>query len=208
MTMDKIRIHKKATRNIRKINICHCAVLLLLAALFQTHAEASAADLNQSSRQMKVIARLPLSVSGATVMFLRQQGGTWLLYVQRPSQHGFTVVDVTRPRRPRVVNREPLETITVMGSGLVATGTPDRSANIASSRPDDGDRGPDAISESVHALEVSDPEHLPLVQMIDGATSVLKDDARGLIYAVNRQGIWIMTSKKTSPLRAQPAPLF
>src|SRR5580693_3166669 len=72
-----------------------------LGALFlATLANASGGDFYQSYAQTEVIARLPLSGGGATRMFLRQDGKAKYLYVQRASQQGFTVIDVTKPERP------------------------------------------------------------------------------------------------------------
>ncbi|HXC42365.1 MAG TPA: hypothetical protein VNY51_02455 [Candidatus Dormibacteraeota bacterium] len=171
-----------------------CAVLALSALFLTKRANASAADFYQSSKQAKVLARLPLSSGGSARMFLRQEGKTRYLYVQRASQQGVTVIDVTKARRPKVVHRAPLETLTVMGSGLVVTETLDHSATLSASgaRNGDGDHRGDVVPESVHVLDVRDPAHSRTV----GSTSVLEDPARNLVYVVNDDGIWILSRQQ------------
>jgi len=171
-----------------------CAFFVLSALLSSTHANASAADINPYS-QAKVVAHLPLSGAGATQMFLRQEGKTHYLYLQRSSQQGFTVINVTRPERPMVVSRVPLETRTIMGSGLVITETPDRSATVrASGVTGDGDEN---LVPEIHVLEVSDSEHSRTVQTFNGVTGILQDSGRNLIYVVNGDGVWILSRRQT-----------
>ena len=173
-----------------------CALFVLGALLSSTLANASAADINPYS-QAKVVAHLPLSGAGATQMFLRQEGKTRYLYLQRSSQQGFTVINVTKPERPKVVSRVPLETRTIMGSGLVITETPDLSATVrASGATGDGDGN--LVPEAIHVLEVSDSEHSRTVQTFNGVTGILQDSARNLIYVVNGDGVWILSRRQTS----------
>ncbi|MGA7381062.1 MAG: hypothetical protein WBX03_09435 [Terriglobales bacterium] len=128
-------------------------------------------------------------------MFLRRAGRTLYLYVQRPSRQGFTVINVTKPGHPKLVKRVPLETLTVMGSGLMVTETPDQSRNVGTS-PAEGTRTDNTGPEPVHVLTISDPDHPLTVQHFSGVTSVLPDDARGLIYVANREGIWVLSHQQ------------
>jgi hypothetical protein len=173
-----------------------CAVLALSALFMMKRANASAADFYQSSTQARVVARLPLSSGGSARMFLRQEGKTRYLYVQRASQQGVTVIDVTKPWRPKLIHRAPLETLTVMGSGLVITETLSHSATVSASGTEngDGDRTGDAVPESVHVLDVRDPAQA----RTNGITSVLQDPARNLIYLVNDDGVWILSHRQGS----------
>jgi hypothetical protein len=174
------------------------AALALAAALFlATRADATAGDFYQSYSPAKVIAHLQLS--GARQMFLRQEGKTQYLYVQRPPQQGFTVIDVTKPDRPKVVNRVSLETITVVGSGFLVTETPDKPVTVDASHAagnPEGTRTDGAVPESVHVLDVSDPLHPRRVPAFNRVTSVLTDDARGLIFVANDEGVWILLHQK------------
>ncbi len=172
------------------------ALLVLGMLLSTTRANATAAEFNPYT-PAKVVAHLPLSGAGATQMFLRQEGKTRYLYLQRSSQQGFTVINVTKPERPKVVSRMPLVTRTIMGSGLVITETPDLSAAVRASGATEDEDG-NLVPESIHVLQVSDSEHPWTVQTFNDVTGILQDSARNLIYVVNGDGIWILSRRRTS----------
>jgi hypothetical protein len=165
-----------------------CALLVLAALCVVASAGASTRDSDRPHSQ--AIAHLTLSGKQPQRMFLRQAGKTHYLYVEQPSQQGFTVIDVTRPSRPRLVKRPSLETLTVMGSGIVVTATPDHPANM---NADDNRREP---SEPLHVINVSGSAHPPTVETFRQAISVLTDDSRGLIYVLNSDGIWILSTRQ------------
>jgi|SRR5580692_3554336 hypothetical protein len=174
-----------------------CAVLALGALSLTTRANASAGDFYNSDHQARVIAHLPLSGAGATQMFLRKQGRDQYLYVQRPSQQGFTVINVTKPERPKVVRRVPLETRTIMGSGFVVTETPDLSAARKASGAAGNGEG-EMVPESIHIVDISDSAPSRTVQTFNGANSSLQDPARNLIYVVDGDGVWILSGRQVS----------
>jgi hypothetical protein len=163
------------------------AVLGLGALLLTVRADASSGDSSSPSSQAKVLAHLHLSDGGARRMFLRQEGKTRYLYVQQPSGQGFTVIDVTKPGSPRLIKRLPLETLTVVGSGLVITGVPAKSATMSASA------AADAIPEPVHVVDAGDPGNLRTLQTYDGPASILQDSARNLIYVLDNDGVWILS---------------
>jgi hypothetical protein len=177
-----------------------CAVLLV--ALFLTVlGGASAGDSYPPYSQAKVVAHLPLT-GGATQMFLQQQGKTQYLYVQQPAQPGYTVINVTKPARPRLVRHAPIETRTVMGSGLMITEVPNTSAPVEASADPANTEGADAdsaVRESVHVLDINSPAHPPAVDSFDGVTSIVQDPARHLIYLSNGNGVWILSLRPTLP---------
>ncbi len=177
-----------------------CAVLALSALFMIRPADASAVDFYPSYAQARVVARLPLPSGGSARMFLRQDGKTRYLYVQRASQRGFTVIDVTKPGRPKLMHRAPLETRTVMGSGLVVTETVDHSATVSASGGENGygDRTGDAVPETVQVLDVNDPAGSRTAPTPKEVTSILQDPARNLIYMVNDDGVWILSHRQGS----------
>jgi len=178
--------------------ICACAVLTLGALLLTMRAYASAGDFYQSYTQAKVIAHLPLP-GGARQMFLQREGRTQYLYVQQASHQGFTVIDVRKPDRPKVVNHVPQESLTMVASGLAISQTSDNSAAVGTSHlagEAEGTRGGGTVPESVRVLDVSDPAHPRTIQTFSGVTSILPDDARGLIYVANGEGVWILSHQQ------------
>ena len=175
------------------------AILALGILFLAMHADASPGDFYTSYTGARVIAHLALSGASPRQMFLQQAGRKQYLYVQQPSQQGFTVVDVTKPRKPKVVSHVPQENLTMVGSGLAISETPANSATVSASHAagsEEGTRGGSSVPESVRVLDVSDPAHPRPVQTFSGVTSVLPDDARGLIYVANGQGIWILSHQQ------------
>ena len=73
---------------------------------------------------MTVVAHLPLARASVSQIFLQGHGDKQYLYIQQASEEGFTIVDVTKPYRPNVVNRVKLpneasdETLQMVGVGL------------------------------------------------------------------------------------------
>src|SRR6202166_5022092 len=104
-----------AMKTILKLRTIICIVLAAGALLSTTGADASDSDSYPSSLEAKVLRHLPLS-GGIRRMFLQQEGKRQFLYVQQPSQQGATVIDITKPERPKVVNQVPLENLTMVSS--------------------------------------------------------------------------------------------
>ena len=181
-----------------KIRSFPCLALVLGALLLTRFADASDGDFYPSYLPARVIAHLPLS-GGAQQMFLQQEDRRQYLYVQQSSQQGTTVIDVTKPERPKVVTQVPLENLTVVGSGLAISETPENSAiertSLATGNAE-GPRGSDTVFESVRVLDVSDPAHPRTVQNFDGVTSILQDSARNLVYVANGDGVWIVSHQR------------
>jgi hypothetical protein len=189
-------------KTIWKIRSLACVALALSALLFTTRADASDSDFYPSYLQARVIAHLPLS-GGAQQLFLQQEGQSQYLYVRQPSQRGVTVIDITKPERPKVVSQLPLDNLTMVGSGLAIFETPESSATVrtslgtplATGNAEDA-RGNGAVLESVRVLDVSDPAHPRAVQNFDGVASILHDSARNLIYIANGDGVWIVSHEQ------------
>ena len=190
----RVQNHKgmNAMKTIWKIRRFASVALVLGALLSTTRTDASDGDFYLPA---KVITHLPLS-GGVRRMFLQQEDGREYLYVQQPSAQGVTVIDVTKPERPKMVTQVPLENLTMVGSGLAISETPESSAtgrtSLATGNPE-SPRGSSAVLESVRVLDVSDPAHPRTVQNFDGVTSIVQDSARNLIYVANGAGVWIVS---------------
>jgi hypothetical protein len=177
-----------AMKTILKIRTVTGVVLLVGALLSTPGADASDSDSYPSYLQAKVIAHLPLS-GGTRQMFLQQEGTRQFLYVQQSSQQGVTVIDISKPERPKVVNQVALENLTMVSFGLAIFETPENSATVGVSLAAGNAEGPreSGVLESVRVLDVSDPAHPRTVQNFDGVTSILQDSARNLFYVANRR---------------------
>jgi hypothetical protein len=143
----------------------------------------------------KVIAHLPLQDSAGSEMLLQNKGDKHYLYVQKASRQGFTVVDVTKPAAPSLVNRSVSSNDAT--AGRLELVSPD--VGIAEV-PDKSAKGvihsADNPTETVKVLDLSDPAHPKVLQTFTGVTSILQDPGRGLIYLANNDGLWILTHPK------------
>jgi hypothetical protein len=195
----RVQKHKtpNAMKTIWKIRSFACAALALGALLFTTGADASDSDFYPTYLQARVIAHLPLP-GGAQQLFLQQEGRSQYLYVRQPSQQGVTVIDITKPERPKVVSQVPLENLIMVGSGLAIFEAPENSATTRTSVVTGNAEDPrgNAVLKSVRILDVSDPAHPLAVQNFDGVTSILHDSARNLIYIANGDGVWIVSHEQ------------
>jgi len=184
-------------KTILRIRAVTCVALAVGALLSTPGAVASDSDFYPSYLQAKVIAHLPLS-GGARQMFSQQVGSGQFLYVQQSRRQEVTVIDITRPERPKVVNQVPLENLIMVSFGLAISETPENSATGGASLRDENaenHRGSGVI-ESVRVLDVSDPVHPRTVQNFNGVTSILQDSARNLFYVANGDGVWIVSHQQ------------
>jgi len=180
-------------------------LIVMLGALFLTmRSDASTGDFYLSYTDVKVIAHLSLSGESPQRIWLQQDGGKQYLYLQQPSEQGFTIIDVTKPTKPRPVSHVSQGSLTTVGSGLAIVEQPDPRTTAAShiEGSPEGTRGGGAVSRLVRILDVSDPAHPRTVQSFSGVTSILPDDARGMIYVANSEGIWILSHQQV--LRRHP----
>jgi hypothetical protein len=186
-----------AMKTILKIRTLICVVLALGALLTAPGADASDSDSYFSYLEARVIAHLPLS-GGIRRMFLQQEGRRQFLYVQQPFRQGVTVINITKPERPKVVNQVSLENLTMVSFGLAIFETPENSATVgASLATGDAERlHGSGVLKSIRVLDVSDPAHPRTVQNFDGVTSMLEDSAQNLFYVANGDGVWIVSHQQ------------
>jgi hypothetical protein len=172
--------------------------IVALGTLLTTHLDASSTDFHPSYMDAKVIAHLALSGTSARHMFLQQASQRQYLYVQQSFQEGFTVVDVTKPNKPKIVGRIPQENLMLVASGLaIAERRGDSVAGgVRKTGSAEGSHGGGSVSESLQMLDLSDPVHPRPAQTFDGVTSILADEADGLTYVANGEGIWIVSHQQ------------
>lgn len=181
-------------KTIWKTGTFECIAVATAAFLLSICADASPGDF-YPAYEAKVIAHLALPGNPARRMFLQREGRRAYLYLRQASEQGLTVVDVTQPNRPEVVNHVPEENLTMVDPGLAISETLESPKGTNASPA-----GVGAIShvsnnspELVRVMDVSDPAHPRTVQTFQGVTSIVRDDARNLIYVANGSGIWILS---------------
>jgi len=187
------------TANSHRI-VPHALVLLMFLFDYSSANAATKASVNSDS--IIVLARLPLRGIPVEQMFFEESGGRNYLYIRRTGQPGYTVVDVTEARRPRIVKQItlskdfPRETLEMVGAGLGVAGRPDtKSGN--SGEPGAWQGTEEASSSGpptqfVKLLDLSDPSRPRTLKTFAGVTSVFLDDRRNMIYLANHDGLWIL----------------
>lgn len=147
-----------------------------------------------------VVAHLAIAGPAATDLSLRGQNGHQYLYVAQASKAAVTIIDVTNPAKPVIVNHIAWPDGNRSGRfELVGT----RMALTESRASDTGSQADAAPStETVNVLDLSDPAKPHTIETFSGVTSVLTEGPRNLVYFTNDQGLWILTLHRDLPLPA------
>jgi len=209
------QINQEAKTNLRikkekVVNMTHKASVqnpasaaLALLALFVAMASSATAKPRPTKpveQPATVIAHLLLPGAPASQMFVQEHSRKQYLYIERASKEGFTIVDVTKPSQPIVIQRVawPNEAsagkLQMVGAGLALAAAPDGAS---------GTLGGGYPTQSLSVLDLSDPANPRTLQSFSGVTSVLADDARNLIYITNSEGLWILRHKQEQPTHKQ-----
>ena len=167
--------------------ICGGGVLVLMAVFLfsnSTHAVPQNNSNNGSKERVSVVAHLPLPGSAVRQIFLQQENGKQYLYLQQ-NVH-FTVVDVTDPKNPRIVDRVASEgKLTDVGAGVAIAVQSDQSGQAS------------VPTQTIRLVDVSDPKNPHTAKKFDGVTSVYSEDGRKLIYLTNSEGLWVIKHYET-----------
>lgn len=161
------------------------------AAVAITSAPRAFANNKPTEVPAKVIAHLTLKEAPGSEMLLQSKGDKQYLYIQKASKQGFTVIDVTKPVLPTLVNHGAQSSdstagkLEIVGPDVGLAEVPDKNAKGVL-------RNSDSPTETVKILDLSDPAHPKVLQTFTGVTSILQDSSRGLIYLANNDGLWIL----------------
>ncbi len=182
------------TVNTRMILTALAALLLVPAAFAANNSK------DQTLPAATVIAHLPLPATPGGRSFLHKEGNRQYLYIQRAGHDGYEVVDVTKPKKPTVVQGAawPKD-----DNGNLEFLSGDIALDESSNRPQAAAQAP--VTRSVNVLDMSDPANPHTIQTFNGVTSVVSDDSRWLVYLTNSDGLWILQHRRPS-LYAPPRP--
>jgi len=166
--------------------------MALAVAVSIPSAPGASANTKPTEVPAKVIAHLALKDAAGSEMLLQNKGDKQYLYVQKASKQGFTVIDVTKPVLPILVNRGAQSSdatagkLEIVGPDVGLAEVPDRNSKGVI-------RNSDSPTETVKILDLSDPAHPKVLQTFTGVTSILQDPNRALIYLTNNDGLWILS---------------
>jgi hypothetical protein len=147
------------------------------------------------SYQAKIVGHVALSGNPARQMLLQQTGRKEYLYIKQQSKPGFTVIDVTKPKKAKIVDHIAARNLTIVDPGLAITETPNNSTGqgFSTQAASNQNSWNHVAPESMTVLNVSNPAKPKTVETFHGVTSIVRDDSRKLIYIANGDGIWILS---------------
>ncbi len=161
--------------------------LCLLFTLLSVRASVAASD-----EEIRVLGHLPLGDMQVNQMILQQWEGKTYLYLHRPSEDTYGLVDVTKPDKPVLVSRSAMK-------GTAPEG-PVGNSPLAITSTREGQTPTELVKQTVNFMDLSDPKGTKTIKSFKGVTAMYSDDARKLVYLVNDEGLWIVKHKNTRPV--------
>jgi hypothetical protein len=147
-----------------------------------------------------VIAHVALPGTSASQIFLHERGDKQYLFIGDNSEQHFTVVDVTEPNKPNIIettvspqdsSNGKLETV---GGGLPLTKAPADDSRAAAGR---------TSNHLVSVLDLIEAANPQKVQGFSEISSILSDDRRNLIYVTNSEGLWVLMLEPELPVASK-----
>jgi hypothetical protein len=174
-------------------SVSRAAVALLALGIFAAPSMfAKPKEKKSAVSNLGVIAHVQLDGGAATHMVLMEKNGKEYLYLALAASSGVCVFDVTTPEAPH-----KLERFAEAGGAQATDFQLVGDALAVSSRSGEALSGsPDSASRSVTILNMTNPTDPQSIQTFAGVTSVVADNARGLIYLSNDEGLWIVQARQ------------
>jgi hypothetical protein len=173
------------------------ASLLLLASVSPSAAQQK--DQKKPGEEIQVLANLPLPDMKVNQMFVKEWNNKTYLYLHQPKEDTYALVDVTKPEKPTLVDRNAVKGSAPEGpvadSPLAITTTKEAGpAKAVAELP----------TQTVNFVDLSNPKDLKNVKTFKGVTSMYSDDANKLVYLVNGEGLWIVRHRNARALPVCP----
>lgn len=155
------------------------ALLLVSPVFLANHARTAAQGKDKKGSKEKIVVLAHVAIPGSPTrqIFLQQEKGKQYLYLQQRVH--FTVVDVSDPKNPKILERGTGQ-LSNVGSALAIAVQADQSNQ-------------DSVpTQTVNLVDVTDPKNPHAVKKFEGVTSMFSEDGRKLIYLTNGDGLWIV----------------
>lgn len=179
----------------QQIALIFVGALLCLLTIMTPDAEAQKPPQETQPTGMQIIGHSDLDGVRGLKIFLQEQQGRWYLYAGHASERGLTIVEVTDPAHPKVV--KSVASSKVPGSLGAVEQVGD--LTFATTRGGPADDGVDPLNTVPGGLtiwDLTDPVNPQVVREFSGVSDVLMD-ARGCVYVIDRDGLWIL--RKAEP---------
>ena len=168
----KENVNSKISKALCRAAIAIVAIGIVAASAVQARPKSKSTAGNPAN----VVAHVELSGGPVTRMLLVEKDSKEYLFLGLDSSSQVAILDVSEPGQPRTVGTaagaagEPAAELKVVAETLTLFGTSD--SEIAAS---------------------SDPKE---IRSLSGVTAVIRDNAHGLIYVTNGDGLWIVRTKQ------------
>ena len=158
-----------------------------LAATPDAHAKHKKASADELGG---VVAHLPLEGPAVSDMSLQGANGRQYLYLNRGPKERVTIVDVTNPEKPVILDHLSWPSRDQAGQFKMVDTTVAIVESQASDAP--GPSTADPATETVNVIDLSDPANPHTIRTFSGVMSVVMDGPQNLAYFTNDQGLWIV----------------
>ena len=168
--------------------VIHIGVALILASAIALPTKAQDNSKSDTKEMTKVVAHIALPGSAVRQIFFQGENDKRYLYLQQ-NVH-FTVVDVTDPQKPQIVDRvaDSGARLAEVGSGLAIAVQSDQSGQGA------------PPTQTIKLMDMSDPKNPRAVRTFTGVTGIYSDDVRHVIYLTNGEGLWVVKHSQSHRL--------
>jgi len=180
----------KATKQINASFGRLAAVLALILAV--SVPSAWARGHKPATQAVQVVGKLSFQGSSAADMVLHQVDGKSYLYIRLAGDEGVMVIDVTHPGKPKTAS-----SLKSSSMGSVKGLAIEKDAALASGGTRDA--GPaTSDNDRLTVWDISQAGAPRVVQEFPGVKKVI-EDARGYIYILDRETLWVVRDKPEQP---------
>lgn len=141
---------------------------------------------SQPTDAIEVVGHVPLTNGTVTHFVSTQHYSSYYLYAEHSAGKGMTLIDVTKTTQPSVLADVPFAQEggsegLVAVAGTAALVDTDETAVAQATKP-----------QTLRIMDFSDPQHPRVAREFTGVTAIGRDQARGLVFVANNDGIWIL----------------
>jgi hypothetical protein len=144
-----------------------------------------------SDAQAHLVAHIPFEgLSDVDMVIQKKVSNKYYLYVQHSKDQGISIIDISKPTKPRIVATTPWPDPALSSRMNVTDG-------LAIIAENDVPRG-SHFSDGLVLWDLSNPAAPRVVQKFDGVVKWLQDE-RDFVYVLNAQGLWIVSNPDNRP---------
>jgi len=137
--------------------------------------------------EIAVVGHIPLFGGPVTGFQSTQHYSSYYLYAEHDAGKSVTLIDITKAARPLVLTDASYSTSGGSQGLLAVAGTAALVGSAPAAAPVTA-----AAPQTLRIMDFSDPANPKVAREFTGVTAIGRNDARGLIFVANPEGIWIL----------------